>query len=927
MKKLLSLLLTLALVLPMFLVYSFASVNDLALRQQGIDRGFESLINIDEYISNAGNPGYQDFSLLSVNTEIEKTEFNTEVVKFTLYFYNPGTIDLEVSSGELNNIVSLGTVSYVNNLTDDQYNSSLYMDISSDELEDVHILEDQMFIKAYFYAAFDGNYTLTYFLNSINWTNGSNTVFNINQNFGVFDYEASIDESSPFMDLSFIMNETVDSIKELYPIDEDAEFEDCRLLFAYEADEYLYIYLYYPRGESITFSSNFIYNFNSLSYESHNFGLVSSEAPLFKLKFDVSDLGILNEDVRDYYILSDTTIVSFSNSSNSSNNSASFKPSYKAHYTFSNSSLEGVDSPSFKYQTSFKATDFYSNYKYQLLLTSDVFTPDTVSFITNWPDYTDDLLNVVGPLNNIFLVKNEKNLIEFIPFVNFPEVEFTFQFSTDFPLKDTVKYYPKFFLKSFNSTSTLSETSMDTLDPFVSDYTNNLLLDIIYPSSNNSYKLFDNKSDDKDLYMRVNQEEQIYIKPNYTYYRINNSINGNNKYQTLSSIYFTVPGKYLELNDLNDFNNRYISQIELVYSSAMTAPLIFVSDENIYDYLLSYKGEDVEFYIMDKDAVFHNYSNENSSYYVETDLLIGKNPSFNYGIVTGTYYAQKYFDKYFYVFYVPGDYEPMEEVFSSESLLNFINRELHLVSGLENEHYILDFDDELTLSSFKDASFWDKANSIGFLNAFFFENCGSTQILDDTKKFSAISTYSGSELVTLSLMTDENLSSTLGANINDISDIRKKLNSAFLKNEAFVMVRYDVFDYYTEYCHIYDSKFSVEQQAGSFYAQTKYYQGIDVLNLAVSNNIDTLVYSVFCDPIDAISGITYPDPIDPDKILKPSNPDFWNNNNPLWEQIMQLVSLIFGIIMIVLLWPVVSFIINIVIDIKKWFKKIFKKKE
>lgn len=917
MRKLLSLLLTLALVLPMFLVYSFASVNDLALKQQGIDRGFESLINIDEYISNAGNPGYQDFSLLSVNTDIQKNEYDLDVVKFSFYFYNPGTIDLEVASGELNNIVSLGSVSFFNNLTGTEHNSSLYMDISSDELEDVHILEDQMFIKAYFYVPFtDKNYSLTYYLNSINWTNGSNTVFNINQDFGVFDYEASIEESSPFMDLSFIMNVTVDSIKEQYPIDEDAEFEDCRLLFAYEVDEFLYIYLYYPRGESITLSSNFIYNFDSQSYESYSFGVVSSEAPLFKLKLDVSDLGILNKDVRDYYILSDRTIVSFSNSSNSSTNSASFKPLYEAHYTFSNSSLDNVEDTKFKYRYSF-TLDLLKDQKYQLLLTSDAFNLDEFYFDVNWRTYIGS--SSIVSYENRYILKKEKNLLEFFVTKDFSELLISFVFYTDFPLKDDIKYYTNLYSEPFNGSAA---TSVDEVaEPLCSTstgyVTSSSLVEVVEPLKKASAQLLSSSKEDGALYLRVNQEEQIYINPGFTFYRLNSSATGLNYYQTLSSIYFSVPVEYLDMNDLNLINDRYVSQIELEYSSAMTTPIIFTCNQEIYDSLIEHKGQELDFFIYDLDSF------DGGTYVrqIITDTFIGKKPEAA-GFSGVDLRIDNYFEKYYYVVFCDEEFEPMRMVLTSEETLDLIKNDLHLVSDLEYNLFTLNFDEKKTISSFKDMSFEQMEKEFGWLNAVYFKIMGTKQYIEDTKSFNAIKTLLPLEIYyILNNYTYEEFSSKFAVDINDVENVMAEMEAAMQNNEAFVFVRFDIFDYYAEFCRLRPN-YSISD---SFYAQTKYYKDIDILALSLSNKVDTTVYSVDCEKSDFSPGSTVPDPIDKDKLNSIFNGDL--PEGELADKIKQIVSFIFGCIMIVILWPVINFIITLVIDITKWIKKIFKKKE
>ena len=109
------------------------------------------------------------------------------------------------------------------------------------------------------------------------------------------------------------------------------------------------------------------------------------------------------------------------------------------------------------------------------------------------------------------------------------------------------------------------------------------------------------------------------------------------------------------------------------------------------------------------------------------------------------------------------------------------------------------------------------------------------------------------------------------------------------------------------------------------YAQTKYYQDIDILALSLSNYFDTMVYSADCEKKNFAPGSTVPEPIDKDQFNS-----IFNGDRPQgdWgDEFMQLVSLILGCIMIVLLWPVVSFIVSLVIDITKWIKKIFKKKE
>jgi len=937
MKKLFSLILALCFLLPTFLVFVGAEEDNNIYKQQALNIGINEHIDVDDYIDKAGTV-YQDFSLIYISEPYY--DFELECFLYTFYFYNPSLITL---SSDFYSDDSLGNLyfSSVNFDYEDNIDVPLHLDIDLYEnnlvfYESEMELVDCMFFKLDAYIEFCN-------LENIDLSHGSDNLHFDYIDFGYdeigllsvdyytsfFDIEKYIQYTSPISDLSYFWRDPSIDFQDDYPIDASADINDCRLLFTYEVGTELYIYLYYPCNKKIYSSINYIYDLTAQKYKLFTFYPVKSDGAVVKLKCDVSSLA-LTCSVRDYYLLSSCNVLDYTKNS---------YPEYKAHYTFSENSLEGVEAPSFRYETTFSPTNFVDQQKYQLLITSDAFSPDDFEFICDWPAWSEDILDITGPVVGKYLVENEKNLLEFVVLGNHEKIDFTFQFSTDFPLLNTVKYYPEFFVEKLTSAAALSADTGEDIEAssgtvavpeYDCSYKCNSLAGIDYSSSaTDNVEASDNGTENgKTLYLRANQEEQIIIKPGCTWYRLNSSSTGLNYYQTLSSFYFSVPAEYLEMDDINIFNDRYISALELEYSSAMTTPIIVTSNKEVYDYLVEYKGEDLDYKISsDTYESFTNTSLEGNSHtYYDYDLLIGAASDSIIGKYSYSYSSDNYFDKYYYVIYNPDEFVPMQEVFSSDETLQLIKNDLHLQTELDYSHFVLNFYDEMTISSFKDKPFIELPEQLGLLNGIFFKIFGTTQVIDETKSFDAIELLYPGEIAAALNLDDSMFSSTYGVNINDVPSIKDSMKAAASKGEAFVLVRFDVFDYYADYCDVEGfSGDAYEDQ--SFFSLTKYYQNIDVLNLSATNNIDTKIYTVSCEPFDFVPGVTVPDPLDPDKILKPSNPDFWGDKNPWWDSIMSVVSLVLGCLAVVVLWPVISWFVGLIMDFVSWIAKKFKKKE
>jgi len=117
------------------------------------------------------------------------------------------------------------------------------------------------------------------------------------------------------------------------------------------------------------------------------------------------------------------------------------------------------------------------------------------------------------------------------------------------------------------------------------------------------------------------------------------------------------------------------------------------------------------------------------------------------------------------------------------------------------------------------------------------------------------------------------------------------MNDCLSTNQSFVMVRYDVFDAYSDYVAIQteDGMYGTEESA--FLYQTKYYKGLDVLSLETSNLFTKKLYDVVMDDFDTVGGgATSPNPIKPKPVKD------WINELPSFSEIMKAIL---GIIMVV----------------------------
>ena len=224
-----------------------------------LPEGIADFINPEEYIANAGKPGYDEMKLIGISAPefvVCEDEGNagTEICQywFRLYLYNPNLESFCVRGDPFTGS-GIGTLTYRDNRNDSYrphmvfpQNEDLPEDVDPNSYEDI-LIENRLFLAVSTVGTFPLSDTpivdVYYDLETLtlNLADGGYAEFAVGQTFRFKNIDNELLLSSPLQDLATYFDTTVSVIKASYPKSATAPISQ---IFVHDTEEYLYLYLY-----------------------------------------------------------------------------------------------------------------------------------------------------------------------------------------------------------------------------------------------------------------------------------------------------------------------------------------------------------------------------------------------------------------------------------------------------------------------------------------------------------------------------------------------------------------------------------------------------------------------------------------------------------------------------------------------------------
>lgn len=919
-KKIVSILLCLCSFVSLFSVFAFAQTEDEQNKyiEQGYNYGFDQFIDVEQYVNYASSNEMQVVGIgkpVYFEETYESLEHSIGGFKITLYVYNPGLFSFDLDNSALldGEYYPFGCVWYTgHSMGEFEVSVEPYLEHECIDDSD-HVsscFSDKMFFLATFRVYLEEIDDLQDF-HIRRFDIGIGDVLDVDTHLNLSDIDDFINYSSALSDLSIFQSKQVWEVEDAYPVKESSTVT-FDIAFFYESnygtDDFgLFLYLYNPTLRSVNYVLVRIFDIEEQIYKNVMFDVVSHDGCIVKLKcYEPSKFNCTLGNERDYFI----EIISINIDWNGTklDNLNYYPEKLSGSYRFSSSDLDDVDPVTFMYMTSYSSecsfADDVSSYSF------------SVSSANLLDQYTKFNLG-----RNFEIIDQSYGLVNFTVSNDTLAFETDILFYTQFPLSSDLSISPIFKANSESGSSRINADDV-IIDSSTVKYVSPLSSAVEVTDASSSTPHF--------LYMKANQDEKISLKLDYTYYRLDSSATDLDYYQTLSTLYFAIDESWLELDDVNIFNDRYVSRAEIKYDWAMTEPIIAAPRSGCkYIDLSEYVGKDLNALGLNihTGSKLQTSGTGGSTFTVE--YMIGAD---HYGSALYKQYftvrnERNYFDRFNYYLEYDSLTDPGDMFVSTEDVTNMIGANKHLVGDFQNEHLVLNFCDTLTLSSFKDMSFDDQVEKFGFWNAFWYKICGTTQSIQDSiKNIECILTVKPSEIKTAIKLDDQAFSDKYYVSIKDVPEVKEKMQTALNNDQAFVFIRYDVFDYYSAYAN----GLNISDDDHVVLSQTKYYEDLSVISLELSNSYDSKIYAVSCEPITVAPGLTFPDPIDPDQIIDPINPDFYTDKNELWSGISELfdiakiiISIMLVVFLLIILVNPASFIVKKIIEL---FRSIFGKK-
>ncbi|MBP3308248.1 MAG: hypothetical protein J6L90_02290 [Clostridia bacterium] len=337
-----------------------------------------------------------------------------------------------------------------------------------------------------------------------------------------------------------------------------------------------------------------------------------------------------------------------------------------------------------------------------------------------------------------------------------------------------------------------------------------------------------------------------------TSYRLNSSITGEGYYQTLSSVYFSIPESYFELDDMNFLNDREITRINGSYYWAFTNPGVITNNHDYY----------VKLY---KDLIDGNID----STYLNTDkIAVGPgNYIISDGIVPENTYRTL---SYLYESPWRGGRSTETEEFIKVPIDKKTIKTLlaNSASPFSSEFQKKDFEftpkDVFELVSRKEMTFEQFYLNYGLFNAFWRFLFGeSSDVMNSLKNIKLFVSLSGEELNDAINLPEEKFIETYLINQYDYKDVVSKMKTSYDNGEVFILFRYDTYDYYCDYIEVNN----MVKMDDAYLVIDKFYKDFEIMEMELSNFYSSKVYQIDMKPISIISGVWGADPFDPEEDL------------------------------------------------------------
>lgn len=912
---------------------------------RGEELGFGDFIDVETYANNAGMPGYDSLTALRIDTpEIVKYQLPSGEYNYSwvvpIYFYNPDKISFDTEFFEWDDGVRLDGYAYVKDDDDTEVSSySLSLLYPDDEFDDWTGYQsfDDMFFKACISGSINNpsdtltKNDLTYYVEKLSIGGRVDSIYTpfeieINKTMKLEGIDHKIDVTNPDYDLSAFFDVDQKDIATQYPVDKDGEV--C-LAYIYEreygTEDYgLYMYLYNPAG--LTFNSYGMQlggktvhlvaymNFGGNSTSTRYFTLVSSSDTLVKFKC-LSGLPHSGEiDVRDYYV---SRLCFFTNDGSYN------EVDVEAHYEYSAAPLTDVEQLQFEYSYMIDGIwlgPCFDDGIYSFLMFLDMEKDYTLYFAGSngleplsglvWNDEygcyaaataldgtsLEGLINDSGYFKPIYL----KCKSDF-PFIKFPTLSATFYLASE--------------LVERGKTEELKLT-FDSIGYSCMGRSANEAAVMLLSGEESS-------NVGKSIHMRSDLKQELEIKCDSTFYRINSSANGTAYQRTLSTVGFALSESYFNLDDYDVNNDSYLDFINFTYREGYLKPAFVTTDSNFLRTNFGHSGKN--------GMLKLNNGYIASNYDYHEDIGTGGNPTVSQtsaDIWFGNYNADA-FDKYFidkhysvipFVFVVDqeGAFEDFAYVLTQEEIESVLEKytESQIFDGeIVPVDKTITFKEKTELLSYRDATFAEVCDSLGFFAALCHKWFGMDDtVMESIGNINCIEMILPDEYQRISRMSDQAFSDTYLVALNEAAFIKQQVLEALSKNQVYTFLRFDTYDYYAA-----DATISgLEHNGDAFIFQEKYYKDFDIIELGISNEQETVVYNVKMDPIDVMAGATSDDVVTKEDVTTPGEhikeefDDWWSKLLENLKKIGKIAAIVAGVVVFVaVVFGITKFVIYV----------------
>ncbi len=905
---------------------SEAAVDRSADISRGEELGFGDFIDVEMYANNAGMPGFNSLTVLRIDIPEVSKSMNADGVYFydwsiPVYFYNPEQLNFFVS-GETNSNAITNSSALVQDLNDSSANTCLlyfnYLDSERGNYAATEYMVSFMFFKATVRGRYYSSAPLesdegSYYFDSIVFDAGMDlNHFNrltipIDKTMKLEGIDHKIDVTNPDYDLSAFFDVDQKEIAMQYPADKDGEVS---LAYVYEreygTEDYgLYMYLYNPAGLTIkpygmqlggkTVHLVAYMNFGGNSISTRYFTVVSTSDTLIKLKC-LSALPHSGEmDVRDYYV----SRLCFFTADGSYN-----ELDIEAHYEYSGSPLTDVEKLQFEYTYMIDGIHLGQTFDdgiYAFLMFLDMEKDYTIYLAGSngleplfglvWNDEhgcyaastmidgssLDGLIDERGYLKPIYL----KSTADF-PSIKFPSLSATFYLASE--------------LVERGKTEELKLT-FDSIE-----------YSCIGRSANEAAVMLlsddEGSSSGTGIYMRSDSKQELEIKCDSTFYRINSSASGKAYQSTLSTVGFALSESYFNMDDDDVNNNSYLDFIHFTCREGYLKPAFVTTDTDFLknnDFMIGPGG-----YWLNDGYIASNYKKDET---VVADILVTETYSdIWFGGYNASSYNKFFIDKHYYYIpfvFVVESWEDFEYVLTQEQIEAQFSGKMdqHIFDGaVVPVDKTITFKDKTELLSYRDATFDQVRSDLGFFSALWHKWFGMDDtVMESIGNINCIEMILPDEYQRISRMSDKVFSDTYLVALNEAAYIKQQVLDALSKNQVYTFFRFDTYDYYAA-----DATISgLEHNGDSFIFQEKYYKDFDIIELGISNEQETIVYNVKMDPIDVMAGATSDDVVtkddvtDPGEHIKEEFEDWWPKLLENLKKIGKIAAIVAGVVVFV----------------------------